>query len=500
MFKRNFFYITALITGAAVMIIEILGAKLLAPYVGTSHFVWTSQIAVTLIALTCGYYIGGKLVDRTPNPKVLYQALAVAGLYLIADVIICERVAYYCLQFKLAIGSILASSILFFIPLVCLAMTGPFLTRLLTLSVTEIGTAVGRLTAIGTLGSFLGTMLIGYIVIPLVPNTTTLLCTAGTLLCCSLLFFITRLRNVLGFTVVMSVAIVTAWNVRQSNPNCNYVHNSPFGLMEVVTSKDGNRYYLNDNLIQNVYDPIRKQSAAAFSYILESLAYSYNHKLTNALCIGLGIGSIPMEMAHKGILVDVVEINPDVIPLAMKYFDFNTNACNLTIGDGRYYIRQQTKQYDTIILDAFLGDSMPSHLMTKEAFIEMAKRMQPAGTLVINAFVDPTQPEDCFGTSLYLTLKSVFPEVQMHSNGDGATFFVASFQVIDRIQNVDLTSMHPNVIPSVKLALHRRIPYPIGQGIILTDNFNPIEFLDASKRETRRQNLLWFRKIITKPS
>ena len=60
---RAFLYITAAITGAVILIVEILGAKLLSPYLGTSHFVWTSQIAVTLVALSFGYYAGGWLVD-----------------------------------------------------------------------------------------------------------------------------------------------------------------------------------------------------------------------------------------------------------------------------------------------------------------------------------------------------------------------------------------------------------------------------------------------------
>src|SRR5262245_9392825 len=80
--QRRYFYLTTAIAGAAVMIIESLGAKMLAPYIGTSHFVWTAQIAVTLAALAAGYYLGGRWVDRTPHPTPLYVGLLVAGLYL----------------------------------------------------------------------------------------------------------------------------------------------------------------------------------------------------------------------------------------------------------------------------------------------------------------------------------------------------------------------------------------------------------------------------------
>src|SRR5258708_14249202 len=167
------------------MVVEILGAKMLSPYVGLSHFVWTAQIAVTLIALACGYYVGGRLADRTQQLASLYWAILAAAAYLAITVLICKPVAYWCFDFMLAVGSLLASMILFFIPLALLAMTGPFLVRVITSSVSGVGGNVGRLTSIGTLGSFAGTMLIGYLLIPFFPNSMTMYFTSlGFLLIC----------------------------------------------------------------------------------------------------------------------------------------------------------------------------------------------------------------------------------------------------------------------------------------------------------------------------
>src|SRR5512139_2529596 len=171
---RPFLYTTAGITGGAVMIVEILGAKMLSPYVGTSHFVWTAQIAVTLVALACGYYAGGKLADKSPQLGWLYGAIAVAAAYLLMTVWITEPVAYRCLDLNLAAGSLLASTILFFVPLGLLAMTGPFLVRFVTSSLSGVGGSVGRLTAVSTIGSFAGTMLIGYVLIPFMANSTSM--------------------------------------------------------------------------------------------------------------------------------------------------------------------------------------------------------------------------------------------------------------------------------------------------------------------------------------
>src|SRR5512140_3569377 len=206
---RRYLYATAAMTGAAIMIVEILGAKMLSPYIGLSHFVWTAQIAVTLVALACGYYVGGKLADRSQQLAHLYWAILAAALYLALTVRICEPVAYWCLDFNLAVGSLLASVILFFLPLALLAMTGPFLVRVITSSVAGVGGNVGRLTAIGTLGSLGGTLLIGYVLIPLMPNSLTMYFTAlALMLVCAGYFLLSRAVG--PASVVLAVAVVSA--------------------------------------------------------------------------------------------------------------------------------------------------------------------------------------------------------------------------------------------------------------------------------------------------
>ena len=153
---RIYLYVTAAMTGAAIMIVEILGAKMLSPYLGLSHFVWTAQIAVTLVALACGYYAGGRLADRSRKLGQLYWAILGAAVYLAVTVFLCEPVAYWCLDFNLAFGALMASAILFFVPLALLAMTVPFLAPVITSSISSVGGNVGRLTSIGTLGSLAG--------------------------------------------------------------------------------------------------------------------------------------------------------------------------------------------------------------------------------------------------------------------------------------------------------------------------------------------------------
>jgi spermidine synthase len=502
--QRRYLYCTAAITGAAIMIVEILGAKMLAPYIGTSHFVWTAQIAVTLVALAAGYYAGGRLVDRSPQPGPLYLWITVAAAYLCLAVLVVEPVAYWCLKFSLPIGSLLASAFLFFIPLSLLAMVGPFFVRLLTVAVAGVGGSVGRLTAISTIGSFIGTILIGYVLIPFLSNSLTMFLTAAVLMAISAAYLFVWSRKGRAVLLLISAAgLGLGFAGVHADQHKNFGtmeelqrRNSYFGLLQVLQQREGTRrIYLNDYLTQNTYDTRQKKSISMFTYMLYGLSRAYTPALEDVLCIGLGIGIVPRQLAQDGSRVDVVEINPAVVPIAERYFDLEPKRLNIHYGDGRFFVNQsQPAKYDAIILDAFLGDSCPSHLMTREAFTAMRRILKPQGVLVINTFceLDPTE-EDFFGASLSKTLASVFPSVRIHNAGDsGNTFFVASSQTNLAI----IRPMDFSAIPTVGSCLSSSQAAYVGlretdpnHGRILTDDFNPVEFYDARNRERIRRNL-----------
>jgi spermidine synthase len=498
---RRYLYFTAAVTGAAIMIVEILGAKMLAPYVGTSHFVWTAQIAVTLVALAAGYYVGGQMVDRSQDLKRLYWAIMAAAAYLCFAIAVIEPVAYWSLRFRLPMGTLVSSGFLFLVPLALLAMAGPFIVRVLSASVAGVGSNMGRLTAISTLGSVVGTALIGYVLIPRLPNSVTMYTTAGLLVIVALVYFVRwRRGSVLAAGVTAGVALLFGgWATQRHMQAAPFSHmtelarrNSEFGLLQVLEAKRApRRYYLNDYLYQNTYDTEQKKSVSMFTYLLYGLAHSYTPSISNVLCIGLGVGIVPMEFAREGARVDVVEINPAVVPLAAKYFDFDAARLNIIYGDGRYYLNQCQKKYDTINLDAFLGDSSPSHLMTREAFAAMKRVLNPQGTLVINTFADLDPGHDFFAASLSKTLAAVFPSVRIHNGGEGNTMFVASDRPdLAPARPFDYTRVHPQQLHNVQNAVAGIRETDPGRGRVLTDNFNPVEFYDAQNRERLRRNLV----------
>ena len=180
-----------------------------------------------------------------------------------------------------------------------------------------------------------------------------------------------------------------------------YQQNSNLGLKQLVYAPSGDvRYYLNDYLTQNIYDPKAEQSLTVFTYMLHGLAHAYHPNPQNILCIGLGVGIAPMQWAEEGAKVDVVEINPGVVEVGERFFGLDSSQFNLTIGDGRHFLNASKDQYDVVILDAFLGDSSPSHLMSQECFQSMRQRMKEDAILVINAFGNFSQGEEFIMASL----------------------------------------------------------------------------------------------------
>lgn len=480
------------------MVVEILGAKMLSPYFGLSHFVWTAQIAVTLVALAIGYYTGGRLADRKHEVGWLFVAMAIAGIYMVVAALICTPVSYWCLDFNLAAGSLMASTILFFPPLALLAMACPILARVLTASMSGVGTTVGRLTAVSTFGSFLGTLLIGYLIIPLMRNSVAMLAAAILLLAFTVLYAVFyRSKFIPGTLALLGLAALGGWALHHSMRSRNsqtierFFGNSNFGQLQVIDRGDlSERYYLNDFLIQNTYDPGRKQSMSHFTYMLSGLARVYHTNIHDVLCIGLGVGIVPMDFARAGASVDVVEINPAVIPVAQRFFDLDPAKIHLTVDDGRHYLNRCRKKYDVVVLDAFLGDSSPSHLLSREAFTAIRNVLRPDGILTINSFGDLERGQDFFLASLNRTLTSVFSSVNIHTSGDGGMFFTASTRPeLTMLRSPDFSNVHPAALEETRESYANLVSPSIESGIVLTDDYNPADYYDAKNREELRRRL-----------
>jgi len=161
----------------------------------------------------------------------------------------------------------------------------------------------------------------------------------------------------------------------------------------------------------------------------------------------------------------------------------------VTIGDGRYTLNSSTEKYDAVVLDAFLGDSSPSHLMTREAFENVRRVLKPDGVLVINSFGDTAAGKNFFAASLAKTLGSVFASVRAHASGKGNLFFAASAKANLELRPVSTADAHPEVAAEVSACLGPSLAIDTTDGRVLTDDYNPVDFFDARNREGHRRTL-----------
>ncbi|MCD4697159.1 MAG: fused MFS/spermidine synthase [Bacteroidales bacterium] len=191
--KRFFLETVVFICGAVVMAYEIIGSRMLGPYVGTSISVWTSIIGIILLSLSIGYYTGGKLADKHPNHRYLVIIIFASAIFIFVSALIRKPLINWILSHipNLEAASLLSSVALFSLPAVLLGMVSPYAVKLKLKNIKTSGATAGYLYAISTTGSILGTFLAGFVLIPAFRISTNLyLFTFVLVLCSGGLYFV----------------------------------------------------------------------------------------------------------------------------------------------------------------------------------------------------------------------------------------------------------------------------------------------------------------------
>lgn len=187
--KKFTLEIVAFFCGAVVMAFEIVGSRMLGPYVGTSMFAWTSIIGVILLSLSIGYFWGGRIADMRPRADILSLFIFISALFIIITLVVKEYVLEILLRSidNIHIVSVIASLVLFAIPSILLGMVSPFAVRIKMKSLEKSGSTVGNLYAISTVGSIVGVFLAGFFLIPTLKITNILMLLAIVLISVSML-------------------------------------------------------------------------------------------------------------------------------------------------------------------------------------------------------------------------------------------------------------------------------------------------------------------------
>ena len=287
--SRWFLYylvLTAALCGALVMVIEILGSRVIGPFFGASLFVWTSLITVTLIALAAGYAAGGVLSDRNGSPAALYGIILLAGVLSLLVPLLKGPVLKATMSWGLRTGALASSLVLFGPPLFLLGCVSPYLVKIAAGELRTIGRTVGVFYSISTVGSFLGTVLTGFLLITYFGVNTIFTVVGFLLIALSAGYFLFFRRSgaalialALPFLLHQSDAPFSKVMENGSTVTRIYSKDTYYGNLKVVDYSYGpkrHRELMIDGLVQGGIDLSDGMSVYGYAYFLEFLPYGVN--------------------------------------------------------------------------------------------------------------------------------------------------------------------------------------------------------------------------------
>ncbi len=388
--------ITAFLEGMNVLIVEIAGARALAPFFGTSLRVWTAQITATLLFLALGYGLGGFLCRR--GSMALPTVFVIAGGWLALYPFWRSTALNAMLELGVSVGSFGASAWLFGPPLACMGAVSPLLIQRMGQQGTEGGQAAGRLFLTNTLGGLAGGWLTALVLVPNVPLRM-VLGGAGVLLV-AMGGFWARKSNpgapvwmpLLACAALLTMAPKPPRLVQSKDPSAQddrvvvvrHRAQSTTGLVQVLELPGVWRSLLIDGVNQGGIEIASGASYYPFSDYLSLMTHRYHPNAKRVLLLGLGSGVLAKTLDQMGMQVTVAEIEPVVVAAAREYFGLPASV-RVVIEDGRTFLAKDKSLYDVVILDAFSGESSPWYLMTREGLQAMKARLRPGGRVLVNS-------------------------------------------------------------------------------------------------------------------
>lgn len=417
----------AFVSGAVVMILELDGSRIIAPYLGTSTIVWTGLIGVILGSLSFGYWWGGKLADKEANFKTLGKVLAAAALSVLAIAYLKNLLELTTLfPHHLIVTTLVGTTILFAPATLFLGIVTPYVARLKMKTVENSGRTVGTLYALSTLGSIIGTFLGGFVLISYFGSTQILLLLSATLfvLAAGACGTHTPKEKVLVFLCLLLGLLVLLLKP-SSGLSANVIRDidTEYSRVWILDDRDAAtgravRYMTNTMYGIQSGSFLDTPDELLFPYTkLFDLAATLYPDFDRALMIGAGAYSYPKHFTriYKNASLDVVEIDPALTELAAQYFGLTENPRVAIINeDGRTFLNRNKKRYDVIWNDAFLSHlNIPFQLTTHEAIQKMYDSLDENGIVMTNIISAITGPKSTFLQAEYATYKKIFPAVYL---------------------------------------------------------------------------------------
>jgi len=499
--NQRYLYFTVFSSGMTTLAIELAASRLLGSVFGTSNLVWASIIGLILIYLTLGYFIGGKWADQSPHPKTFYTILAwgafTAGLvpFISRPVLRIASDAFDSLDIGILLGSFTTVLVLFVVPVTLLGTISPFAIRLALRDSREAGRISGRIYAISTLGSFVGTFLPVLVLIPIIGTTFTFLSFGGFLLIVAILglWMFSGFKSSLKMVWMIFVFIIlgylwgngsikkTMGQIFESESAYNYIQ-----VLEI----DGYRYLrLNEGQgIHSIYHPDKIDYYGPWMQVLAAPFFNnfpYAPEDTKSLAIvGLAAGTIARQATEVfgPIPIDGFEIDPEIIQVGQEYFGMNMPNLTSFALDGRLGLARSKHQYSIISIDAYRPPYIPWHLTTQEFFQVVYKHLSTDGVLVINVGRAPDDRRLIDG--LVGTISTIFPSVYVMDIPDTFNSIVYATREATEVENLyrnynsllERGDIHPVLMAALRRVIVNLQELP-ETDLVFTDDLAPIEWM-----------------------
>jgi spermidine synthase len=477
------------------MATEMCASRFLAPWFGTSMIVWAVLISVVLIAMSLGYWLGGRLADRRPSWAILYSIPVVAGLlislipsagYLIFSRLTAGIMGTPVNIIVLAFAGVVA---VFVPPVLLLAMISPFVIRLLARA-DNTGRTAGSLYAVSTLGSIAGTLMPSLLTIPLIGTRETLFICSGMLILLGGLGLL-GLKGRSRLTLLLIAVPLAGWMLSGDTikQGVAIVHEeeSLYQYLQVQRRSDGSTALIvnEGGGVQSIAregDQLRPASTYYESYLL--LPYMIEaSEGPEVLVIGSGAGTIPHWLAVyvrpciPGLRTDAVEIDRRASELGNEWFGTGTEDAEEITADGRIFLNSTSNLYDIIITDTYSNQIyIPFHLTTLEYFTALREHLNTGGVVAMN--INALSEDSELLQSLGRTVCEVFPFVYIAYVSDDYNYMLMASNTPLQAPSADsLAIWNPPLTETARLFEPLFRPFePVG-GMILADNRAPVEFM-----------------------
>ncbi len=481
MFNKNRFFLISFIEGASVMAAEISGAKILAPFFGSSLYVWSSVMAVTLGGLAGGYFFGGKLSNRNHKETHLLYILMAAVCCLCCMPFMGSVFYISGAHLSLIPAVIISVFILLFPTMLCMGATSPLIISILTHTSAESGENSGKIYAISTVGGILATFLCGFYLIPNAGVTLTLISFAVALALVSLLL-LTKKKSKIFLVIILPVLCFAFYSFSQSKQHRFTVYETEgiLGKLEIREEpSQANdsviiRKLLINTIVQTEMNLATKESVSEYVHLLEKNSLYFPKG--KALVLGLGGGVVSNMLVSKGYEVTGVEFDERIIEAAKRFFYLDTSIIAVC-DDARHYINNSGKKYDLILFDIFKAEEQPAHVITKQSLVKLKTMLTTNAVVLINTHGYITGKLGLGTQCLLATLKQ-----------SGFNLKVCASSENEAYRNLLIVA----TLKSLEVSLHNEL-YPLiinDAGIINEDDKPVMERLNAAANREWRTNYI----------